>query len=65
MPIQNAVLVSAFGNRNRRIKKQAMLEVPIQEYVPDNVFLVSDQLVAPLILGTDYLLSSNVVMNFN
>ena len=30
----------------------------------DHVFLVSAQIVAPLILGIDYLLSSNLVMNF-
>lgn len=42
-----------------------MLEVTIQAYVSDNVFLVSDQLVASLIFEIDYLLSSNVVMNFN
>jgi hypothetical protein len=64
MPIQNIVLVSAFGNRTRRIKKQAMVEVTIHEYVFDHVFLVSAQIVTPLILGMDYLLSGNAVMSF-
>jgi hypothetical protein len=64
MPIQNAILVSAFGNRTRRIKQQAMLEVTIQEDVFGHVFLVSSQLVTSLILGMNYLLSGNVVMRF-
>lgn len=38
MPVQSAVLVSALGNRTRRIKQQAMLEVQIQEDVSDHVF---------------------------
>jgi hypothetical protein len=64
MPIRNAVLVSAFGNRNRIIKKQAILEVAIQEDMSDRVFLVYDQIVTPLILGTDYLFSGKEVTSF-
>ena len=57
-------MVSAFGNRTQRIKKEEMLEIKIQEDVSDHVFLISAQLVVPLILWVDYLLSGNVVMNF-
>jgi hypothetical protein len=64
MPIRNVFLFSAFGNRTRIIKKQAILEVAIQEDVSDHVFLVSAQIVTPLILGTDYLFSGNEVTSF-
>jgi hypothetical protein len=43
-------MVSAFGNRTQRIKKEEMLEIKIQEDVSDHVFLISAQLVVPLIL---------------
>jgi hypothetical protein len=65
MPIQNAAFVGAFGNPTRIMKKQAKREKTIQEDVFDRVFLVSAQLVALLVLGIDYVLSGNVVMNFN
>lgn len=57
------LFVSAFGNRTRRIKNQAMLEVKIQDYVFDRLFVSSAAIVAPLIFGIDYLVPGNVVMN--
>jgi len=60
MPVR---LVSAFGNRTRRIKNQAMFAIKTQEYVFDNLFVSSTEIVAPLIFGTDGFVSGNVVMN--
>jgi isopentenyl phosphate kinase len=39
--VQNAVLVSAFGNKTRRIRAQAMLPIRIGDIVADHIFLIS------------------------
>jgi hypothetical protein len=41
-----------------------MLEVKIQDYVFDRLFVSSAAIVAPLIFGIDYLVPGNVVMNW-
>jgi hypothetical protein len=40
-----------------------MHEIRIQEDVFDHLFESSGEILAPLIFGTDYLVSGNVVMN--
>ena len=42
-----------------------MHEIRIQEDVFDHLFESSGEILAPLIFGTDYLVSGNVVMNWN
>jgi hypothetical protein len=42
--VQNAVLVSAFGNKTKRIRVQAMMPIRIDDIVVDHIFLISPQL---------------------
>jgi hypothetical protein len=42
--VQNAVLVSAFGNKTKRIRVQAMMPVRFDDSVMDHIFLISPQL---------------------
>ena len=41
-----------------------MFAIKTQEYVFDNLFVSSTEIVAPLIFGTDGFVSGNVVMNW-
>ena len=38
LAVQNAVLVSAFGNKSKRIRVQAMMTICIDDIVVDNIF---------------------------
>jgi hypothetical protein len=38
--VQNAVLVSAFGNKTKRIRVQAMMPIRIDDIVVDHIFLI-------------------------
>jgi hypothetical protein len=51
--VQNAVLVSAFGNKTKRIRLQAMKQIRIDDIVLDHIFLMSHQLITQAPLGAD------------
>jgi hypothetical protein len=62
--ISNAVLITAFGNRSKRLKKQCYLEFRIGGDVFEGVFLVAPQLVNLVILGCDFGFNYGVVIDF-
>ena len=55
LPVQSVVLMSAFGNKTSRVKRQAMISFTINGDEFENNFLISPQLVSPGILGADFL----------
>jgi hypothetical protein len=62
--VQNAVLVSAFGNKTKRIRMQAMMPIRIDDIVVDHIFLISPQLLTPALLGVDFCRMSSIIINF-
>ena len=63
--INNAVLITAFGNRTKRLKKQVYLEFAIGQDVFENVFLVSPQLIGSVIIGCDFARDCGLIIDFN
>jgi len=50
--VQNALFVSAFRNKSKRICVQAMMPIRIDDMVVDHIFLVSPQLLTQALLLT-------------
>jgi hypothetical protein len=65
LPIQNVVLISAFGSKTKRIKNQAFLEFKLGKDVFEHVLLISSQLAADVILGSDFCSLHGFILNFS
>jgi hypothetical protein len=63
--VPNTVLVTAFGNRTKRIRKQVYLQFTIGEDVFEGMFLVSQQLISSVILGCDFAVDYKVTIDFD
>jgi len=61
---QHVNLVSAFSNKSKRVKKQALLEVNTGETKLDQVVLLSAKLLTEAILGLDFLTSYGAEISF-
>jgi hypothetical protein len=65
LPLENVALITAVGNKTRRIKFQAYLEFCIGEDRFECVFLISPQLKgSEAILGCNYANENGIVMDF-
>jgi hypothetical protein len=64
LPTQHLNLVSAFNERSRRIRKQALLEIQIGDSTVDQVVLLSPQLLTDAILGLDFLVDNAAEISF-
>jgi hypothetical protein len=65
LPLENVTLITAFGNRTRRIKFQAYLEFCIGNDRFESVFLISPQLTgSEAILGCNYAHEYGIVIDF-
>lgn len=53
--MQCTVLLSEFGNKTTRIRKQVLLSFEINGDEFENIFLVCSQLISGVILGSDFL----------
>jgi len=62
--VQNAVVVSAFGNKSNRIRVQALMPIRIDDTVVDHIFLVSTQLLTQALLGVEVCWMNNIFLNF-
>jgi len=62
LPTQHVNLVSAFSNKSKTVKKQALLD--IGETKLDQVVLLSAQLLTEAILGLDFLISYGAEISF-
>jgi len=63
LPTQHINLLSAFSKKSNRIKKQATLEVNIGNVKVNQIVLLSPQLLTNAILGLDFLVECNAVIN--
>ena len=64
LKLQSTVLVTTFGSRSRRIKKQVYTPFFIGDDCSEHVFLVSGQLMESLLIGADFLQEHGLVINF-
>jgi len=64
LPTQHVNLVSAFNDKSKRVKKQALLEVTIETTKLDQVVLLSAQLLTEVILGIDFLINYEAEISF-
>jgi hypothetical protein len=64
LKLQSTVLVTAFGSRSRRIKKEVYIPLFIGDDCFEHVLLVSGQLIESLLIGADLLQEYGMVVNF-
>jgi RNase H-fold protein (predicted Holliday junction resolvase) len=63
LPVENVVLVTAFGKRSSKIKQQVLLEFTIEEDKFEGIFMISPQLNNELILGYQLLREYDIDIN--
>jgi hypothetical protein len=63
LPVVNGALITAFGSRTKRIKRQALIEFEIDGVSCEQVFMIAPNLVPDAILGIHFLKENNVVIN--
>src|SRR5215510_4582257 len=64
LPTQNLVLVGAFGRKEQRVKKHVYLTLKFGDVFVDQVFLVSEQLLTPMLIGHDFCIANGVILDF-
>jgi hypothetical protein len=65
LPTQNLLLKSAFTSRTKRVKLEALLQLQINNVSLEQIILISPQLVTPLLLGMDFCMDNNAVIDFS
>lgn len=64
LPVEGVVLVTAFGRRSKRIRRQALIEFSMGRDVFETIVLVAPQLNSDVILGCQFLREHGVTINF-
>jgi hypothetical protein len=64
LPTQNVTLKSAFTSKTKRVKQQVLVPIKVHDVSIDQILLISSQLVTPLILGMDFCVENQVVIDF-
>jgi hypothetical protein len=64
LPTQHLNLVSAFNDRRKRIKKEAVVEIQLGASTVDQVVLLSPQLLTDAVLGLDFLIDHAAELSF-
>jgi hypothetical protein len=64
LPLENVVLVRAFGKRSKRIRQQALIEFTVGEDRFVGVFMVTPQLANEAIKGCQLLKEYGISLNF-
>jgi hypothetical protein len=62
LPLDNAALVTAFGSRTKRIKKQELVGFFVGEDRFESIFLISPQLTNSAILGSSFARSMGILL---
>ena len=63
LPVVNGALLTVFGRRTKRIKRQALTEFEIDGVSYEQMFMIAPNLVPDAILGINFLKENNVVIN--
>jgi hypothetical protein len=64
LPLENVVLVTAFGKRSQRIRRQALIEFTIGNDLFEGVFMITPQLNNEAIIGCNLLKEYGFNINF-
>lgn len=65
LPVSNVIVIPAIGKKATTVKKQVLLEMVIDNQKLDYPCLVIPHLANQIILGNDWLLRNNVIINYN
>jgi hypothetical protein len=65
LPVENVVLVTAFGRKSKRIRQQAPINFTVRHDSFESVFLISSQLTIESIFGCQFLMEYGVRINFD
>jgi hypothetical protein len=65
LPVENIVLVPAFGRKSKRIRQQALINFTVGHDSFESVFLISSQLTNEAIIGCQFLMEYGVRINFD
>jgi len=63
LPTKHVNLLSAFNKKSNRVRKQAMIDVNIGDFKINQIILLPPQLLTDAILGLDFLVDYNAVIN--
>ena len=64
LPLENVALVTAFGRRTKRIKKQALIQFFVGEDRFEAIFLICPQLINSAILGSSFAKEYGISIDF-
>jgi hypothetical protein len=64
LPLENVILVTEFGKRSHRVRKQAMIAFTIGKELFDVNFFISPQFVNNAILGCQFMKEYGINLNF-
>jgi hypothetical protein len=64
LPTQNIVLKSAFTGKTQRVNRQALVPLSISDIPVEQIMLISPKLVTQLIVGMDFCIENNIVIDF-
>jgi hypothetical protein len=64
LPLENIVLVTAFGRRSKKIRSQALAEFAVGRDIFEGVFMISSQLTSEAIIGCQLLKEYGISINF-
>ena len=64
LPTQNVVLVGAFSRKAHRVRKQVFLTLKFGDLHIDQIFLVSEQLLMPMLIGYNFCIANGKRLDF-
>jgi hypothetical protein len=64
LPVENVVLVTAFGKKSKRIRQQVLIEFTMEDDFFECIFLISSQLKNEAIIGCQFLKEYGICIDF-
>jgi len=58
------IIKSAFTGRTKRVRRQALVKIQINDISLDQIIWILPQLVTPLLLGMQFFMDNHVVIDF-
>jgi hypothetical protein len=65
LPVENVVLVTAFGTKSKQIRRQVLIEFAMGYDLFESVFMVSSQLRNDTIIGCNFLVEYGISIDFS
>jgi hypothetical protein len=61
---QSVVLVRAFSRKAHTVRKQVLLTLKFGDLHIEQIFLVSEQLLKPMLIGYDFCITNGITLDF-